>query len=486
MTRLAFEKYILNDPSKEELRYIFVTDRHGLAVNIMAAHYCALLIGEEPGCFQNAEDLSFWLMDPRADRRAAYAFVLCCSKNVNEELEAVLKDQYLEYMPGWQLFRSRGLDRPEKDAVNKVWEIIDKFVDDHRIPELEGGEQDIYLPRLSQIQEKEAEWLVSGYIPKYQVTALAGDGGSGKTSLYCEVAASLSAGKMCALEKGLLEGSGNLIPDPDPARIIIFSGEETASHVLKRKLREHGANEENIFILDVENEAITKCKFTSQPMRRIRERYKPDLVIFDPIQAFVNPRIHMSDRNAIRNEIVSVANLGATLGFTTLIVLHCNKQSSVWGRKRMADSSDIWDISRSVLMVGEADDKGTRYISQEKCSYGVLSPTMLFSLGDGLVKREGTTTKRDRDFVLANVQQAAAERNSPQQEGARNFVLEALEEESPQKVSDLDAAAKSNGISASALKAAKRYLKESGRIKIYSFGFNPKTWMISLLTPSGT
>ena len=41
-----------------------------------------------------------------------------------------------------------------------------------------------------------------------------------------------------------------------------------------------------------------------------------------------------------------------------LIIEHANKQSGVWGRKRIADSADIWDISRSVIMAGKPMKQG--------------------------------------------------------------------------------------------------------------------------------
>lgn len=56
---------------------------------------------------------------------------------------------------------------------------------------------------------------------------------------------------------------------------------------------------------------------------------------------------------------------GEKYGTTFIIIVHTNKQVGLWGRKRIADSADIWDIARSVLIAGEAND-GLRYISQEK------------------------------------------------------------------------------------------------------------------------
>lgn len=51
------------------------------------------------------------------------------------------------------------------------------------------------MQSVAEIEEKDAEWLVPYYIPRYQITALAGEGGSGKTSTWCAIAAAISSGK---------------------------------------------------------------------------------------------------------------------------------------------------------------------------------------------------------------------------------------------------------------------------------------------------
>lgn len=63
---------------------------------------------------------------------------------------------------------------------------------------MNGDGKEIKLPKLicmADVEEKEAEWLISGYIPKGNITILAGDGGSGKTTTWCGIAAAVSAGK---------------------------------------------------------------------------------------------------------------------------------------------------------------------------------------------------------------------------------------------------------------------------------------------------
>ena len=90
-----------------------------------------------------------------------------------------------------------------------------------------------------------------------------------------------------------------------------------------------------------------------------------------------------------------------------LIAMHTNKRSNVSGRARLADSSDIWDIARSVLMMGRDKNSGQLYLSHEKSSYAAPARTALLHIEQTQV--EGVTTavavfdsrtdKKDADFV---------------------------------------------------------------------------------------
>lgn len=50
------------------------------------------------------------------------------------------------------------------------------------------------VKRLSDLEEKEIEWLVPAVIPRRQITVMAGEGGCGKTGVWCAIAAAISAG----------------------------------------------------------------------------------------------------------------------------------------------------------------------------------------------------------------------------------------------------------------------------------------------------
>ncbi len=326
---------------------------------------------------------------------------------------------------------------------------------------------------MDKAEEKEPDWLIPNYVPRYQITSFAGDGGSGKTTAWCSCAADISSGRRTFLENFLPDGFGG----GDPQKVMFFSAEDSFEYTLKRRLRKNGAKLENIFSIDIADERFKDVKFNSPFLERLLDKYRPALCIFDPIQAFVPPDMRMGDRNAMRYCLAPLIGYGEKYGVTFLIVEHANKQSGVWGRKRIADSADIWDISRSVIMAGETNEPGIRYLSHEKSNYGQTGNTILYAIDDEVVCFKGYTDKKDKDFVTEIDYNS---RQKPQRDEAKEFILEFLKD-GEKEIADLDEMAAAMSISKNALKNAKTDLKRDGKIKTWSIGFNPKRYFISLI-----
>ena len=189
----------------------------------------------------------------------------------------------------------------------------------------------------------------------------------------------------------------------------------------------------------------------------------------------------MGDRNAMRKCFSPLIGYGEQYKLTPIIIAHANKQSGVWGRKRIADSSDIWDASRSVLMVGTTAEDGVRYISHEKSNWGRLGNTVLFTLEDCVPTFKCYSVKKDKDFIQAD----ARERNvRPVVEDAKDFIIDTLKERGQMEVSELDELAKVTGISAHAMKEAKTALKKEHTTHTWSIGYGKdKKFYMSLKDP---
>ena len=137
------------------------------------------------------------------------------------------------------------------------------------------------LVSLNDIEEKEASWLVPQRMPKGQIIILAGDGGSGKTSCWCSLAAAISTGAQVFFDETPKE-----FFESEPQKVLFFSSEDSLEYTLKARLRKAGANFNNIFSVDLKNERFSEIKFNSKLLKELIEQVKPALIVFDPLQAW--------------------------------------------------------------------------------------------------------------------------------------------------------------------------------------------------------
>lgn len=332
---------------------------------------------------------------------------------------------------------------------------------------------DFHLDKAANVEIKEPEWLIPGYIPKYGITTIAGEGGVGKTSIWCSIVASITTGKANFL-------MGNDMPFiGKPENVVVFSAEDSWNYVLKQRLINNGADMDRILYMGPEDERFVELNFNSDFLKGIVETNKPDLMIYDPVQAFVPENLRMGDRNAMRKCFSPLIGFGETHKTTSIVIAHANKQSGVWGRKRIADSSDIWDASRSVLMTGTIPNSdGLRYISHEKSNWGKLQDSVLFELNDGVPIFKNYSKKKDREFIL---EESKIKNITPASEEAKEYILKTLKERGQMEVSELDEIAQVEGISKNAIKDAKASLSKENLTHTWSIGYGKdKKFFITL------
>ncbi len=328
------------------------------------------------------------------------------------------------------------------------------------------------IEKASSVIIKEPEWLVPGYIPKYGITTIAGEGGVGKTSIWCSLVASITTGKNSFL-------LGDRIPfDSDPENVLVLSAEDSWSYVLRGRLEKNGADLDRISFVSPADERFAEINFNGDLLKGIIEENRPDVIVFDPLQAFVPENLRMGDRNAMRKCFAPLIGYGEQYKLTSIIIAHANKQSGVWGRKRIADSSDIWDSSRSVLMAGITKEDGVRYISHEKSNWGKLGKSVLYALDECVPVFKALHTKERQGIYTGRHERAKYPASGGGREG---FLLLIRQGDGQMEVAELDELAKANSISAHSLKDAKTALKKEGVTKVWSLGYGKdKKFLITL------
>ena len=342
-------------------------------------------------------------------------------------------------------------------------------------PEPEPSSDELNIPTLDDFPEKDVQWLVRGYIPREQITLLCGTGGTGKTSIWVSLLASLSSGS-----RTLFDGTApdSFIQKQDPMRVMFFSGEDTVEHVIKKRLHAQKATMRNIVTVSMDDERFRKIRFGSTYLEKLIEKYRPAVCVFDPLQSFLDEKVDMAKRNSMRQNMQYLIEWGKKYGTTFLIVVHTNKLQNAWGRNRIADSADLWDIARCVLMVGETDDPAVKYLSHEKSNYGATGQTILFKNDGGNPVFQNWSGLKDKDFVTAATKKRNEAKGASDVEDAAEFILSTLSD-SPEGIytKDLDELMDAAGFKKWAVMKAKAGLNESKRIRYRKESFE-SAWKI--------
>lgn len=392
-----------------------------------------------------------------------------------EALEAILKEANNALPVPIGTAADDDADEYEKTVLPLVQFLLNKESEKPHAPEVndnaggQGQGQAPALPiKLSNIEKKKPEWLVPGYIPLNAVTLIAADGGAGKTSIETSITAAVSTGTRPFLlgfptvaekERGET-GSG--------ANVLFLSGEDFAAYTLREKIEAAGGDGERVFIVDPTNPNIKQYCFGGDLLGKAIEEINPRLVVIDPLQSFLHEDVNMIARNQMRQAMIPVAKLAEEKNLSVLIAVHSNKRDAASGRNRVSDSSDIWDMARSVLMVGQTGEGNIRYISHEKSNWGALSKTALFRISkDGIVEFLRYEDKKDADYQCEKRTQRTQERDAPKRKDAEEFILDVLKdaEENILSAGDLKSMARDEGISDATYREARKVLEKNHQIK---------------------
>ena len=279
---------------------------------------------------------------------------------------------------------------------------------------------------LADVATEPVKWAVPGLLPAGELAILGADGGTGKGLYVAQLVAALTTAK-----------GNEFFPEvpKTPASALILSGEDDPSRVLRPRLIAAGADLERVdvlipdsFVHSPEGGLYINSEMMTDYIKAMPAG--PRLVVVDPMQSFLAPTVNIAARNEMRSAFVPFHAACRQTGAVGLTVIHTNKKGGVAGRQRLADSSDLWDMARSVLMMGRDKNTGLVYVSHEKSSYSKPRPTILLTISDttaegvhtAVATFSGLTDKRDADFILEPKLRQAVTKDA-----AKEAILAALE-----------------------------------------------------------
>ena len=235
---------------------------------------------------------------------------------------------------------------------------------------------EVGLTPMAYVETRQAEYLIEPYLPLDAITILAGVAGAGKTWLALKWAADISAGRATK--------------DGKPGLVYYFTQENDPHIVLAPRLEKLGARMDNIAVATQISDAptVTMCDPRLEELAQ-NPTCHPALVVFDPIQSYLEKHVKMNQADDVRPMMDYLARFAARHHCAVLLVSHINKPSLAAGSAsdRILGSSDFRNAARSIIFAGnDPEDPDTRVFAQDKNSLGPAGPSMRFAIRDGGVE----------------------------------------------------------------------------------------------------
>lgn len=274
------------------------------------------------------------------------------------------------------------------------------------------------------------------------MTSIEGDPGVGKSWLTGAVAADLSNGSK-------LPGNQS---QREPQRTLILTAEDGLGDTLRPRLDALHANLINIHGAEISFE------LDLDGLKRLRgfiTEFKPDLVVIDPLQAFLGGKLDMHKANQVRPVMAGLAQIAKDCSVAIVLVRHHTKGKQDKALYRGLGSIDITAACRSILMVGispDCDDQ--RIIAHTKSNLAPLGPSLSYTIKDGKFEWTGEVDVSAEDLC----REAEDSETKTARQEAVEFLLEELKD-SPVPQKELLQKAKELGIAKRTLYRAKKSIR---------------------------
>lgn len=359
-----------------------------------------------------------------------------------------LSDQDIEVMVR---IKNSQIDDPLSDEELKstVLGAIQRF--DRKFKTKVETPKKVSLVELETVDPKPVEWLIPNWIPAKKLTLIGAEGGTGKTNIWCSILGSLSRGEPCFFEDPAT------FEKRKPMRSIILSSEDEFAEIIVPRLKKVNADLSMISGMEFTNPLFDEVKINSPTFEKMIHDYKPALVILDPYQSFMPFDANLNAQNQVRACLNPLMRIGMETGTTFIFTMHTNKDRDAYGRGRLSGSTDTYDFSRSVFLIGKSKN-GQLYLDHAKSNYGPTQKTVLFDLPDGVPTFVGTTEKKDWDFV----HERKLERSAPARDEAKKLIVDNLEQLGEISVKKLNAILSESDVSTMTARRARKDLEDRG------------------------
>jgi putative DNA primase/helicase len=327
-------------------------------------------------------------------------------------------------------------------------------------PSKRSAKRSVALLQGAEIAERPIHWLWNGYLPQGKLTLLAGAGGTGKSTIAFNLAATITNGGLWA------DGSRCNIA----GNVLIWSSEDDPADTIKPRLMAVGANDRRYGIISgTIDEQGMSCPFdAARDMDALREAVGSiggvSLLIIDPIVSAVSGDMHKA--NDVRRSLQAIVDFAAECNCAVLGITHFAKNTA--GKNsadRVIGSQAFAALARMVLVAAKEEESNRRVFTRAKSNNSTDTGGFSYSIEavtihSGIVATRvvwGEALDGSARSILADVEGDAGE-DASQLGIAKQFLLRGLANGPVSSKELLEHAREAHGISANTLRRAQKEL----------------------------
>lgn len=133
-----------------------------------------------------------------------------------------------------------------------------------------------------------------------------------------------------------------------------------------------------MLVIDEGQRELTLC---DERLEQAVQQTKAQLIVLDPIQAYLGCNVDMHRANEVRPVLKRVAAMAERTGCAVILIGHMNKAQGTKSGYRGLGSIDFRAAAQSVLVVGRMkDDPAVRVVAQDKNSLAPEGKSVAFQL----------------------------------------------------------------------------------------------------------
>lgn len=319
----------------------------------------------------------------------------------------------------------------------------------------------ISIKSMAEVKSTDTEWLWYPYIPKGKITLMTADPGTGKT-FFC----------LCLCS---CVSNGSPFPGEDASRerpeavAIYQTAEDGISDTIKPRLETMKPPPvfKNILNIPEEDEQISLRDTAT--IESVMKQYRPSLIIFDPLQAYLGADVDMHRANEVRPVLSAIGHLAEKYKCAFIFIMHNSKMGQNQALYRALGSIDIPAIARSMIILGKHPTMpNLKVFCHEKSSLAPHGQSILFEIDTkrGGIVFDGFSDLKADDIL--NVKKGTRDKPSVCKEEVVDCLNELIGEKGYARLEEIQTMQEDFGFSKNTLYRARQDLQ----LESISIGFS--------------